>query len=161
MPGTQAGQIITTHLPNILVLHPTNLLNIRRTLTDILKIIPRQLNLILLILTRLHLNPRMHLDPPHDLLPQEIPDLHLPQSVVGLVQVHVYGKVGVDVAELVLVAAGDAGDHVGDYRADCAEGGDGFAGAVVHFYGYEVGGGVAEGDGEVLEVFCEFACCGY
>lgn len=61
-----------------------------------------------------------------------IPDLNLVQSVVVvLVNVDVDGEMGVDVTHLVLVALGDADDHVVDKGADSAESSDILAVAVV------------------------------
>jgi hypothetical protein len=125
-----------SHLPNILIPHPTNLLNIRRALAHPLQTIPRQHQLILHILARLHINPRLHSDSPDNLLPQEIANLDLIHARVAiLLDVHVDGEMRVHVAHLVLEAPGHADDEVLDDGFHRADGGDVLAGAVVQFDG--------------------------
>jgi hypothetical protein len=75
-----------------------------------------------------------------------------------LLNVHVDGKVSVDVTHLVLEALGDTDDEVVDDGADGAEGSDTLARAVVHLNGDDVLLGAAEGDGDVGEVLGELAC---
>ena len=87
------------------------------------------------------------------------PDLDFVQTgLFVLIDVDVDRKVGVHVAHLVLVAFGNAGDHVIDDRADGSETRNGFARAMVHFNRDGVFARVLERYGEVLEVFDEFAC---
>ena len=86
------------------------------------------------------------------------PYLYLPQPCLGaLVQVDVDGKVGVDVAHLVLEALGDADDEVVDEGADGAQCCHVFAGAVVHFDPDDVLLRVREADAEMAQVLGEFA----
>jgi hypothetical protein len=75
-----------------------------------------------------------------------------------LLNVHVDGKMSVDVAHLVLEALGDTDNEVVDDGADGAEGSDTLARAVVHLNGDDVLLGAAEGDGDVGEVLGELAC---
>jgi hypothetical protein len=64
---------------------------------------------------------------------------------------------GVDVAHLVLEALGDADDHVVDERADCAEGGDVLAVAVVHLDVDDALAWVREADIDMTEILLELA----
>lgn len=64
---------------------------------------------------------------------------------------------GVDVSHLVLIALCDTGDEVLDDGLDSAESGDIFAAAVVDLDRDDVFAGQGEADGEVREVFCQFA----
>ena len=61
------------------------------------------------------------------------------------------------VAHLVLVALGDADDHVVDDTAHCSDGCDGLARAVVHLNVDDILLGVGEADCDVLEVLGELA----
>ena len=61
-----------------------------------------------------------------------IPDINLQQPRLGVfLNVDVDGKVGVDVAHLVLVALGHANDEIVDNSLDGSEGRDIFPGAMV------------------------------
>ena len=87
-----------------------------------------------------------------------LPYLHLPQPRLAiLVQIHIDREMGVDISHLVFETFRDADDEVVDEGADGAEGGDVLAGAVVHFDVDDVFLRVREGDGDVAEVFDEFA----
>ena len=77
-----------------------------------------------------------------------------------LLNVHVDGKMSVDVAHLVLEAAGDADEEVVDQRPDCPEGGDALAGAVVDLDRDHVLLGRREVDRNVVEVLNELAWWG-
>ena len=148
-------------LPNILIPHPTSLLHVRGTLADRLERVARHLELVLDVLGGLDVDARLHDDAAHELLADEVADLHLELArLLVLLDVDVDREVRVHVPHLVLVALGDAGDHVVDDGADGAQAGDRFARAVVHFDGDGVALLVLERDGEVLEVFDEFALRG-
>lgn len=89
----------------------------------------------------------MHDHPPHVLLADEVADLDLEQArLVVLLDVHVDGEVGVDVAHLVLEALRHADDEVVDEGADGAERRDVLARAVVQLDVDDVLGWVREGD---------------
>lgn len=147
-----------THLTDILVPHFAHLLDISRRLRHVLDRVTRQLQLILLVLARLNRHTRVHNDLANDLLANEVSDLDLEQASLGiLADVDVDGEMGVHVAHLVLEALGDADDHVVDQGADCAEGSDILAGAVVELDVDEALLGVGEVDGEMGEVLDELA----
>ena len=74
-----------------------------------------------------------------------------------LLKIHIDRKVSVDISHLVLESFRHADDEVVDDGADCAESCDGFAAAVVHFDVDDGFAGVGEADGQVVEVFGEFA----
>lgn len=86
-----------------------------------------------------------------------IPDLNLVNTVGVLVQVHVDGEMGVDVAHLVLEALGDTDDQVVDEGTDGSESGNGLADAMVDVDGDDVLLWRAEGDGDVREVLDQLA----
>ena len=87
----------------------------------------------------------MHFDTPHVLLSNEVSDFDLEEFRLAiLLDVDVDGKVGVDVAHLVLESLGDANHHVFNNGTDGAEGCDTLSGSVVHFNGDEVLLGSAE-----------------
>lgn len=118
-----------------------------------------QNELILLGLGDLDVDTLLHHDPAHNLLADEVADLDLVQTRVGLlVQVDVDGEMGVDVAHLVLEALGHADDQVVDDSADGAEGGDILAVAVVDLNRDGVLLGLAEDDCQVAEVLDELPC---
>lgn len=101
----------------------------------------------------------MHDDPAHNLLSNEVPDLHLEQTrLLVLVQVHVDGEVGIDVAHLVLEALRDADDQIVDERPDRAERGNVFSRAMVDLNADEVLLGPREVDRQMAEVLGKFAC---
>lgn len=86
------------------------------------------------------------------------PDLNLPQArLLVLLQVHVDGKMGVDVAHLVLKALGDADDEVVDKTANRAQRGDVLARAMVQLDVDDVLARVREGNREMAEVFHQLA----
>lgn len=87
-----------------------------------------------------------------------IPDLNVELAgLIVLLDVDVDGKMGVDVAHLVLEALGDTDDQVVDDGADGTEGGDALADTVVHLNRDDILLGAAEGDGDVGEVLDELA----
>ena len=134
------------------------MLDISGTLGHVLDRVPRQLQLILLVLAGLDLDTRPHDNLAHDLLADEVSDLNLVEAGLGvLADVDVDGEMGVDVAHLVLEALGDTDDHVVDQRADCAEGRDILARAVVQLDVDEPFLGVGEVDGQMGEVLDELA----
>lgn len=100
----------------------------------------------------------MHRDATNDLLAQEVADLDLEETSLGvLLNVDVDGEMGVDVTHLVLEAAGNTDDQVVDESADGAEGSDTLAGAMVQLNRDDVLGGAAEADSEVGQVLDELA----
>lgn len=137
-------------LPDILVPDAADLLDVGGALRYVLERVAGDLQLILDVLGCLDVDALVHDDPADELLAQEVPvtscqqsppgipcvqsspDLDLVQTgLLVLVDVDVDGEMCVDVAHLVLVALGDADDHVVDDAADGAEGSDGLARAVV------------------------------
>ena len=87
-----------------------------------------------------------------------VPDLDLKVAGLGvLLQVDVDGEMGIDVAHLVLEALGHADDQVVDEGADCAEGGDVLADAMVDLDADDVLLDDGEGDGDVAQVLGELA----
>lgn len=88
---------------------------------------------------------------------ENLPDLNLVDALAVLVQVHVDGKMGVDVAHLVLEALGDTNDQVVDDGADGTEGGNGLADTVVNVDGNHIGLGLGEADGNVGQVLDQLA----
>lgn len=64
----------------------------------------------------------------------------------------------VDVSHLILESLGDANNQVVDEGSDCAEGSDVLSGTVVQFDVDDIGLGVREIDGQVVEVLGELAC---
>lgn len=87
-----------------------------------------------------------------------IPDLNLGLTGLGvLLDVHVDGEMGVDVAHLVEEAAGDTDDQVVDEGADGTEGSDTLASTVVQLDRDDALLGAAEGDGNVGKVLYELA----
>lgn len=88
-----------------------------------------------------------------------IPDLDLvAASLVVLLQVQVDGEMGVDVAKLVKVALGNAGDEVGEDRPDSTESSHVLPNAMVHLDGERVGLGLRERDREMAKILDELAC---
>lgn len=86
------------------------------------------------------------------------PNLHLPKIGLSiLIQVDIDGKMGVDIAHLVLEALGDADDEVVDEGAHGAQGRDVLAVAVVHLDVDDVLRRVREADAQVAQVLAEFA----
>jgi hypothetical protein len=87
-----------------------------------------------------------------------IPDLNLIEAcLLVLLDVDVDGEVGIDVSHFVLVALGDADDQIFDDGFDGAERCHILAAAVVDLDRDDVFAGQGEADGEVREVFCQFA----
>jgi hypothetical protein len=87
-----------------------------------------------------------------------IPDLDLVVARLGvLLDVHVDGKVSVDVTHLVLEALGDANDEVVEDRPDGAECGNVLAAAVVDLDADDVLLEDREVDGNVAQVLGELA----
>lgn len=125
---------------------------------DVLERVAAQDKLILLRSGDGSLNTLGHGDSADNLLANEVTDLDLPQTSLGvLVQVDVDGKMGVDVAHLVLEALGDTDDHVVDDGADGAQSGDVVTLAMVNLDGDDALLGLAEVDGDVAEVLDELA----
>jgi hypothetical protein len=145
-------------LPDILVPHPANLLDVRSALRDSLERVTEKDQLILLVLRDLSLDTGLHHDIPDDLLADEVTDLDLPVASLGvLVQVDVDGKMGVDVAHLVLEPLGHASDEVVDDGPDGTEGGNVLADAMVDLDANQVLLGGREADGDVAQVLDELA----
>lgn len=87
-----------------------------------------------------------------------IPDLNLVQvGLAVLLDVDVDGEMCVDVAHLVLEAAGNTDDQVVDDSADSSESSDSLAGTVVQLNRDDVLLGAAEGDSDVRQVLRELA----
>lgn len=87
-----------------------------------------------------------------------IPDLNLVQAGLAvLLDVDVDGEMCVDVAHLVLEAAGNTDDQVVDDSADSSESSDSLAGTVVQLNRDDVLLGAAEGDSDVRQVLRELA----
>lgn len=100
----------------------------------------------------------MHDDSSDDLLADEVSDLNLEQTSLGvLVHIYVDGEMCVDVSHLVLEALGDANDQVVDEGANCAEGSDVLAGTVVQLDLDNILLGVREVDGQMVQVLGELA----
>lgn len=88
----------------------------------------------------------------------DIPDFHLKQaSLAVLLQVHVDGKVSVDISHLVLESLCDTSDHVLDDGADSAQAGDLLAHTVVELDGDDILLGACETDGEMAKVLLKLA----
>ena len=87
-----------------------------------------------------------------------IPDLNVAEAGLGvLLNVHVDGKVSVDVAHLVLEALGNTDDQVVDEGTNGTKGSDSLADTVVHLNGDDILLGAAEGNSDVGEVLDELA----
>lgn len=71
-PPGSGPALSKTNLSYILVLHPADLLNIRRALRHILEIVTREFELILDILGRLDVDARVHGNPSHNLFADEV-----------------------------------------------------------------------------------------
>lgn len=98
---------------------------------------------------KLHHNPALKI---------HIPDLNLVQSSLGvLVNVDVDGEMCVHISHLVLETLGDTDNQVVDECADCAEGSDVLAGAVVQLDVDDILLGVREVDCEMVQVLGELA----
>lgn len=88
-----------------------------------------------------------------------IPDLDfIKASLAVLLNVDVDGKVSIDVAHLVLEAAGDTNDQVVNDGADGAEGSDTLAVTVVQLNRDDILLGAAESDSDMREILDELAC---
>jgi hypothetical protein len=124
-----------THLSNILVSYPTRLLDVGGTLRNILHAVAGQFNLILDTLRGFDMHAFSHGHPPHDLLTQEVPDLHLEVAILGLVEIHVDGEMGVHVAHLVLEAPRHSYNQVVDDGLHGAQRRNRFALAMVDLNG--------------------------
>ena len=100
-----------------------------RGLGDLFDVVAGEDDLILDLGGAVDLDPREHLDDALELLAKEVVDVDL-LLVIGNEAVD--GEVSIDKAHLVLVALGDAGDHVLDVSGDGADRGDGLAGSEPH-----------------------------
>lgn len=148
-----------TDLPDILVPHSADLLDICGTLGNVLEGVAEEDELILLGLGDLNIDTGLHNDAANDLLADEVADLNLEETGLGiLINVDVDGEMGVDVAHLVLEALGDTDDHVVDEGADGTESGDILTGTVVNLETDDVGLDLGEVHGDVAEVLRELAC---
>lgn len=148
-----------SYLTDILVADLADLLDIGGALGDVLERVAGEDELVLLGGGDSDLNTLGHGHAVDDLLANEVADLNLEEAgLLVLLKVDVDGKMGVDVAHLVLEALGDTDDHVVDDGADGAQSGDILAVAVVDLDRDGVLGGVAEADSQVAEVSDELAC---
>jgi hypothetical protein len=87
-----------------------------------------------------------------------IPNLDLIKtSLFVLLNVDVDWEMGVDVSHFVFITLGDANDEVLDDGLDSAESSDIFAAAVVDLDRDNIFLGEGEADGQVGEIFCQFA----
>ena len=98
-------------------------------LRDLLDVIAGEDDLILDLLRALDLDAGEHLDDTLELLTEEVVDVDL---LLIIRNEAVDGEVSIDKAHLVLVALGDAGDHVLDVGGDSADRRDGLAGGKPH-----------------------------
>lgn len=147
-----------SYLTDILVADLADLLDIGGGLGDVLERVAGQDKLILLGGRNDDIDTLGHGDAVDDLLADEVADLNLEEAgLLVLLQVDVDGKMGVDVAHLVLEALGDTDNHVVNDGANGAQGSDVLAVAMVDLDGDGVLGGVAEADGQVTEVSDELA----
>jgi hypothetical protein len=149
-------------------------------LGDVLKRVSGQLELILDVGGGDDLNTRLGDDAANDLLAKEvtvlithmisdlfqkikirdlyIPDLNLEDtSLAVLLNVHVDGKMGVDVTHLVQESAGNTDDQIVDEGTDSAEGSNTLANAVMQLDGNGALVGAAEGHGDVRKVLGKLA----
>ena len=125
---------------------------------DVLERVASQDKLILLRSGDGSINTLGHSDSADNLLANEVSDLDLPQTRLGvLLKVDVDGKMGVDVAHLVLETLGDTNDHVVDDGADGAQSGDVLTLAMVNLNGNNALLGLTKVDGDVAEVLDELA----
>jgi hypothetical protein len=147
-----------TYLSDILVADLADLLNVGGALRDLFQVVASQDELILLSRRDGSVNTLGHDDAADNLLSNKVADFDLPQtSLLALVQVDVDGKMGIDVAHLVLESLCDASNHVLDDGADSAESSDLLAVAMVNLNRDDVLLGVAEVDSKVAEVLDELA----
>lgn len=95
---------------------------------------------------------------------QNPPNFHMVESLGVLLNIEINGEMGVDVAHLVLVSLCDANDQVLDERLYGSEGCDILSRAMVDFDLDDLLSllalGHGECDGDVGEVFGQFACKG-
>lgn len=85
------------------------------------------------------------------------PNLHLEHTGIVLLDIDIDGKVGVNITHLILETLGHTDDQVLDDCLDGSEGSNILARAVVQFDDEAVLRGAREDDGEMLEIFGEFA----
>lgn len=138
-----------------------DLLDVGGALRHVLQAVTAEDKLILLGLGDLDVDTRVHGDVEYDLLADEVANLDVEEaSLVVLLGVHVDGKMGVDVAHLVLVALGHTNDHVVDDGADGAQGSDALPGAMVQLNRDDVLLGLVEVDRQVAQVLVELAYAG-
>ena len=167
-----------SYLSNILVPDSANLLDIGSTLRNTLKGVSENLELILDIGGSNNLNTRVGRHTANVLLAQKVPiekrplafnkacfftDIGIPDlniektSLTVLLNVHVDGKVSVDVTHLVLEAPGNTNDQVVDDSADRTEGSNTLTGTMVKFDRDYTLLRATESDGDVGEVLDECA----
>ena len=167
-----------SYLSNILVPDSANLLDIGSALRNTLKGVSENLELILDIGGSNNLNTRVGRHTANVLLAQKvsiekrplafnkacfftdigIPDLNIEKtSLTVLLNVHVDGKVSVDVTHLVLEAPGNTNDQVVDDSADRTEGSNTLTGTMVKFDRDYTLLRATESDGDVGEVLDECA----
>jgi len=145
-------------LPNILVAHSADLLDICRTLGNILERVTEQLQLILLVFRRLDFDSWLHNDSADNLLTDEISDLNFIQaSLIVLVHVDVDWEMGIDITHLVLETLRDTDDQVVDEGPDCSKRSDVLPCTVVQFDIDNILFGVGEVYCQMVEVLCKFA----
>lgn len=98
-------------------------------LGDLLDVVTGEDDLILDLGGAVDLDAGEHLDDTLELLTKEVVDVDL---LLVLRDEAVDGEMRIDETHLVLVAVGDASDHVLDVSGDGADGGDGLAGSEPH-----------------------------
>ena len=83
LPAPRAKAPGSTHLPDILVPHPANLLDVGSALRDGLERVTAEDELVLLSLRDLDIDTTLHHDPPDDLLTNEVATAHSTVSLVA------------------------------------------------------------------------------
>lgn len=148
-----------TNLSDILVSHSADLLNIGRTLRNVLDGVTLEDELILLVLGRLNIDTLLHDNSSDDLLADEVSDLDLGEASLGVGgHVDVDGEMGVDVSHLVLEALGHTDHQVVDVSSDGSEGSDILSVAVVDLNRDDVLLGLTKVHGQVAKVLDQLSC---
>jgi hypothetical protein len=152
-----------SYLPNILIPHPTDLLDIRRALTNTLKRVTSKLDLILHVLRGLDIDSRLHSDTSHDLFAQEVPvpknistqpfhtpskppvsperfgrnvpNLHFVHPLRVLLNIDINRKMRIYVTHLILEASRNSDNEILNERLDGAKRGHILARSVVQLDG--------------------------
>mmetsp|Transcript_54163 Transcript_54163/g.118116 ORF Transcript_54163/g.118116 Transcript_54163/m.118116 type:complete len:207 (-) Transcript_54163:28-648(-) len=111
-------------LADILVLHVADVLDQGASPADRINVVTAEDDLVLHVCAPLHRHVGEGIDNAHDLLAEEVSDLH---ALILVGDSHVDGEVGVHETHLILEALGDADDRVGDVRVASADRGVGLA----------------------------------